>query len=260
MFLILNITVCYSESLFLLILLHLASLFLMKNVVVFSGAGISQESGINTFRDNGGLWEEYDVMEVATLEAFEKNPALVLEFYNKRREQAFAAKPNIAHETIANLEKDFNVSVITQNIDDLHERAGSTNVLHLHGIITKASSTGTGEVFEIEQNPILLGDKCPNGHQLRPFIVWFGEEVPNMIPAVEIIKEADILIVVGTSLNVYPAAGLVHVVKDKCKIFLVDPSNSIKTKSIKNLTQIKEKATIGLPIVAEKLKNLLLSV
>jgi len=225
----------------------------MKKIVVFSGAGISQESGLNTFRDKGGLWEQYDVMEVATPEAWEKNPGLVLEFYNKRRTQALDAIPNKAHEVLAELEKDFDVQVITQNIDDLHERAGSTRVLHLHGEITKARGEKGETIYDIGNKSIELGNKCENGSQLRPHIVWFGEDVPNMSIAQDIIKTADILLVVGTSLNVYPAAGLIHTATRKCKIYLVDPADSINTKSIQNLSWIKEKATIGIPMVAQKL-------
>lgn len=232
----------------------------MKKLVVFTGAGVSQESGLSTFRDQGGLWEQYDIMEVATPEAWAKNPELVLEFYNKRREQSLQALPNKAHQVISELEKEFSVTVITQNIDDLHERAGSSNVLHLHGEITKARSEKTHKVYDIGNKLIAIGDTCDEGFQLRPHIVWFGEEVPNLEIAQEIVKSADILVVVGTSLNVYPAAGLVHSIKNRCKIFLVDPSTSINTKSIRNLTLIQEKATIGLPKVAKILQDLLLNV
>lgn len=218
----------------------------MKKLVVFTGAGISQESGLKTFRDTGGLWEEYDIMEVATPEAWDANPALVLEFYNKRREQALMAEPNDAHKIISKLEKDFDVHVITQNIDDLHERAGSKNVLHLHGEITKARSVITDEIYTIGNKTIELNDLCKDGHQLRPHIVWFGEDVPNMIIAQEIVKTADILLIIGTSLNVYPAAGLVHSTTDRCKKYLIDPSDELKTKSIKNLTVINKKATEGM--------------
>jgi len=227
----------------------------MKKIVVFTGAGISQESGINTFRDSGGLWEEYDIMDVATPEAWAKDPELVLKFYNKRREQALGAEPNEAHKVIAELEKHFNVQVITQNIDNLHERAGSTNVIHLHGEITKARSVKTEEIYTIGNRPILMNDLCKDGHQLRPHIVWFGEEVPNMEIAQEVVKTADIFLIIGTSLNVYPAAGLVHATSEKCPKYLVDPSENIKTKSIKNLTVINEKATTGVSIVASILQK-----
>ena len=227
----------------------------MKKLVVFTGAGISQESGIKTFRDSGGLWEEYDIMEVATPEAWSKDPEMVLEFYNKRREQALQAKPNRAHDIIAELEKHFAVQIITQNIDDLHERAGSTNVLHLHGEITKARSVETSEIYTIGKKPILMNDLCKAGHQLRPHIVWFGEDVPNMLIAQDIAKSADIFMIIGSSLNVYPAASLVHETSDTCPKYLVDPSVDIETKSINNLTIINEKATIGLGIVASILKE-----
>lgn len=227
----------------------------MKKLVVFTGAGISQESGIKTFRDSGGLWEEYDIMEVATPEAWVKDPELVLEFYNKRRKQALEAKPNRAHEIIAELEQHFVVQIITQNIDDLHERAGSTNVLHLHGEITKARSVGTEKVYTIGNKPIFLNDLCNSGHQLRPHIVWFGEDVPNMLTAQDIAKSADIFMIIGSSLNVYPAASLVHETSNTCPKYLVDPSVDIETKSINNLTIINEKATIGLGIVASILKE-----
>ena len=227
----------------------------MKKLVVFTGAGISQESGIKTFRDSGGLWEEYDIMEVATPEAWAKNPELVLEFYNKRRKQALEAKPNRAHEIIAELEKHFVVQIITQNIDDLHERAGSTNVLHLHGEITKVRSVETDEIYTIGNKSIFMNDLCKSGHQLRPHIVWFGEDVPNMLIAQDIAKTADIFLIIGSSLNVYPAAGLVHETSNTCPKYLVDPSADIETKSINNLTIINKKATIGLAIVASILEE-----
>jgi len=227
----------------------------MKKLVVFTGAGISQESGIKTFRDSEGLWEEYDIMDVATPEAWAKNPELVLEFYNKRRKQTLAAEPNAAHKGIAELEKHFDVHVITQNIDDLHERAGSTKVLHLHGEITKVRSVVTEEIYIIDDKPTFINDFCKSGHQLRPHVVWFGEDVPNMTIAQELTKTADILLIVGTSLNVYPAAGLVHETSEKCTKYLVDSSSSMTTKSIKNLTFINEKATKGVAIVASILQE-----
>ena len=227
----------------------------MKKLVVFTGAGISQESGIKTFRDSGGLWEEYKISDVCSPEAWEKDPELVLEFYNKRRKQALEAMPNRAHEIIAELEKHFVVQIITQNIDDLHERAGSTNVLHLHGEITKVRSVATEEIYTIGDKPTFINDFCKDGHQLRPHIVWFGEEVPNMEVAQELAKTADILLIVGTSLNVYPAAGLVHETSEKCDKYLIDPSDSMTTTSIKNVTFINEKATKGVAIVASILKE-----
>lgn len=227
----------------------------MKKLVVFTGAGISQESGIKTFRDSGGLWEDYNISDVCSPEAWKKDPELVLEFYNKRRKQALEAKPNRGHEIIAELEKHFEVQIITQNIDDLHERAGSTNVLHLHGEITKARSIGTEKVYTIGNKSIFLNNLCNDGHQLRPHIVWFGEDVPNMLIAEDIVKTADIFLIIGSSLNVYPAAGLVYQTPDDCPKYLVDPSVDIETKSINNLTIINEKATIGLAIVASILEK-----
>ena len=227
----------------------------MKKLVVFTGAGISQESGIKTFRDSGGLWEDYNISDVCSPEAGKKDPELVLEFYNKRRKQALEAKPNRGHEIIAELEKHFEVQIITQNIDDLHERAGSTNVLHLHGEITKARSIGTEKVYTIGNKSIFLNDLCNDGYQLRPHIVWFGEDVPNILIAENIVKTADILLIIGSSLNVYPAAGLVYQTPDDCPKYLVDPSIDIETKSINNLTIINEKATTGLAIVASILEK-----
>lgn len=226
----------------------------MKNLVVFTGAGVSAESGLKTFRDTDGLWEEYNVMDVATPEAWEADRNLVIEFYNKRRKQILEAKPNEAHHWIAELEKKFQVTVITQNIDDLHERAGSTHVLHLHGNITYARSTNTkdDQLYPIKGADLHIGDKCPNGFQLRPHVVWFGEDVPNMPIAQDLIKKAEILIVCGTSLSVYPAAGLVFHAHYKCEKYLIDP-NEIRLADIENLTLIKEKASIGMKMLAEKL-------
>jgi NAD-dependent deacetylase len=228
----------------------------MKKLVVFTGAGISQESGIKTFRDSDGLWEEYDIEEVASIQAWHKNPSLVLDFYNQRRRKALAAEPNAAHHTIFELEKHFNVQVITQNIDNLHERAGSSNVLHLHGMIDMAKSERTGEQMQLNGQDISMGDLCPQGHQLRPDIVWFGEEVPNMPLAANIIRDADALLIVGTSLNVYPAAGLVHVAPENALKYLVDP-NLNRVGNVKRLKVINKKATIGVPIAAESLIELL---
>ncbi len=226
-----------------------------KKLVVFSGAGISAESGLSTFRDNGGLWDNYNINEVATPEAWSNNPKLVLDFYNLRRENAFSAKPNLAHVAIAKLEEILDVIIITQNIDDLHERSGSTNVIHLHGEVKKVRSSGTNELFDYGAKPLFLGDLCPNGFQLRPHVVWFGEEVPNLSIANEIIKEADYLIITGTSLNVYPAAGLIHMAKENAIKYLVDPNFDIRKPSIKNLSILKEKATKGIPIVANLIKK-----
>lgn len=225
----------------------------MKNLVVFSGAGMSAESGLKTFRDAGGLWEEYEIEDVATPQAWDKDQELVLEFYNKRRQQIFEAQPNSGHTALKPLESKYNVQIVTQNIDDLHERAGSTQVLHLHGEIFKSRSTSHPHLtYPIEGWELNPGDKCELGSQLRPHIVWFGEEVPEMDNAMQIAKTADILIIVGTSLNVYPAAGLVHYVPAKCKKFLVDPSD-IKVSDIENLTIIQKKASEGIPELSRML-------
>lgn len=224
----------------------------MKKLIVFTGAGISQESGLKTFRDSDGLWENHNIEDVATPEAWERNPSLVLEFYNQRRKQTLEAQPNAAHFCITELEKYFDVTVITQNVDDLHERAGSKNVLHLHGMLSQARSVLTNTIFSIDKENLQLGDCCPQGGQLRPNIVWFGEDVPNMPIAQELSSKADFFLTVGTSLNVYPAAFLVHAVHEKCKKYLVDPGH-VKVSNSKNLIVIKEKATSGVPKVAKLL-------
>jgi NAD-dependent deacetylase len=222
-------------------------------LVVLSGAGISAESGIKTFREGNGLWEEYNINEVATPEGWKKNNELVLGFYNKRRKQVIESVPNKGHETLVSLEKDFDVNIITQNIDDLHERAGSSNVLHLHGEIRKSRSTlSRSLVYEIEGADLNIGDVCENGAQLRPHIVWFGEEVPEMENASLIVKKADVFIVVGTSMNVYPAAGLIDYVPKGVPIYLIDP-NDVNVTSIEGVKIIKEKASIGLPLVVADL-------
>lgn len=214
-----------------------------KHIVVLTGAGISAESGIKTFRDANGLWEGHDVMEVATPEGFAANPELVLNFYNQRRKQLFEVKPNQAHKDLANLETHFKVSIITQNVDDLHDRAGSSYVIHLHGELLKVRSTiNETDIFEWKTD-LLLGDLCRNGHQLRPHIVWFGEDVPMIETAMEICKTADILVIIGTSMQVYPAAGLMHYVPENTPTYFIDPKPNITSK--KHLTVIAEKATIG---------------
>ena len=222
-------------------------------LVVFTGAGISAESGIKTFRDSGGLWEEFDINEVATPQAWEKNKPLVLDFYNKRRKQVLEAQPNKAHFALVELEAKYDVQIITQNIDDLHERAGSKKVLHLHGEITKSRSTVEDSlVYKIKNVDIQLGDKCEKGSQLRPHIVWFGEAVPMMDIANLMAEKADIFIVVGTSLAVYPAAGLIDYSPQQIPKYLIDPSD-VKVNGIANLTIIKEKASVGLPQLALEL-------
>lgn len=197
----------------------------MDRLVILSGAGMSAESGIRTFRDMNGLWEEYDVMEVASIEAWYKNPELLLRFYNDRRKQMISSQPNRGHLLLAELEKSFDVQIITQNVDDLHERAGSTHVLHLHGELSKARSTIDPSLIYTLDNPEMkMGDKCEKGSQLRPHIVWFGEEVPAMTEAIPIVESADYLCVIGTSLNVYPAAGLIHYAPGEIPLFLIDPN------------------------------------
>ena len=226
-----------------------------KKIVVFTGAGISAESGLKTFRGADGLWEGHRVEDVATPEAWERDPVLVQEFYNIRRKTCIDAQPNAAHRYLAELEKSHDVHIITQNIDDLHERAGSTKVLHLHGQIRKAQSSYDPKlIFDIEGDRIEVGETCPLGSQLRPHVVWFGEAVPNMLPAMEITSRADVFIVIGTSLQVYPAANLLYEVKSDCTLILVDPNASeyrvpngtiaidLKaTESIQNLTEILAK-------------------
>jgi len=228
----------------------------MKKLVILSGAGMSQESGIRTFRDMGGLWEEYDVSEVATPEAWARNPELVMRFYNDRRKQLYECEPNAGHRGLVELEKDFEVSVITQNVDDLHERAGSSSVLHLHGELKKArSSVDESLIYEIDGWELKFGQLCSKGSQLRPHIVWFGEAVPAMDEAVPIVQNADILVVIGTSLNVYPAAGLVNCTSKGTPIFVIDPEQP--SAFIRNVTYIQEKAGKGVEILKKKLTELL---
>ena len=195
-----------------------------KKLVVLSGAGISAESGIKTFRDSNGLWENHRVEDVASPEGFERNPQLVLDFYNARRRQLSEVKPNEAHQILAELEKDFDVEIITQNVDDLHERAGSSNVLHLHGELKKARPVNSDDKVIPWEKDLNLGDLNFEGIQLRPHIVWFGEMVPEMENAMRIASEADIFLVIGTSLQVYPAASLIHYIPDDCEVYLIDPN------------------------------------
>jgi len=224
-----------------------------KRLVVLTGAGISAESGIATFRDADGLWEGHDVMEVASPQGWRKNPALVLNFYNERRKNAHEVKPNAGHLALAGLEQDFDVHIITQNVDDLHERAGSSNVIHLHGKLFESRSTLDPKlVYEMKGWELNLGDKCERGSQLRPNIVWFGEPVTLMEKAIEEALSADIFLVAGTSLVVYPAAGLVHYVPEEVPVFVVDP----KMPDIPhrpNLQLYEENASTGMPKVVEKL-------
>ena len=224
----------------------------MKNFVVFTGAGISAESGLGTFRDSGGLWDNYKIEDVATPEAFQKNPGLVLEFYNIRRRQLLSATPNDAHYALNKLQENFNLQIITQNIDDLHERSGSNNVLHLHGKLRQSKSTLDNKLYEIDGSELVLGDLCPNGGQLRPNVVWFGEAVPMMDKAIDIVKTADIFIIVGTSLNVYPAASLIHYTSNSCQKYIVDPNAAQEN----GISTIRRKASVGVPkLVDQILKN-----
>lgn len=225
----------------------------MKHIVVLTGAGISAESGIKTFRDADGLWEGHDVMEVATPEGFTANPELVLDFYNQRRRQLFEVKPNSAHIDLAKLEADFKVTIITQNVDDLHERAGNTNVIHLHGELLKVRSTYNAEDVQRWETDLVLGNVCKKGHQLRPHIVWFGEDVPMIENAVKICETADILVIIGTSMQVYPAAGLMHYVPQQTPIYFIDPKPNIATKN--NLNIIKKSATEGVKFLLSSLKE-----
>lgn len=226
-----------------------------KKLVILSGAGMSAESGVATFRDAGGLWEGHDVMEVASPEGFRRNPALVLDFYNQRRRQLHTVHPNKGHTIIAGLEADFDVTVITQNVDDLHERAGSTNIVHLHGELLKARSLNNlYDVIEWKED-IYLGDRHPaSGHQLRPHIVWFGEAVPAIPEAIGIVEQAEYLIVIGTSLQVYPAAGLMDYAQPNVPIFYIDP-NPAPIYNVRNPVEVFPlKASEGMEVVKERLK------
>ena len=211
---------------------------------------MSAESGISTFRDSNGLWEQYDVMTVASIEGWYDNPDLVQQFYNDRRAQLAAVEPNEGHKIIAGLEKDFQVTVVTQNVDDLHERAGSTDIIHLHGELTKACNESKTQVYDIGTRSILLGEKADDGSRLRPFIVWFGETVPLISQAAEVVSKADIILIVGTSMQVYPAAGLIHYAKPGVPIYLVDPA---EVNVPPNVEVIREKASKGLSLLKKKL-------
>ena len=225
----------------------------MKRVVVLTGAGISAESGIRTFRDSGGLWEEHRIEDVASPEGWARDMDMVLNFYNLRRKQLYEAMPNPGHYALVKLEEKFDVQIITQNIDDLHERAGSKKVLHLHGELKKSRSTVDDSlIYDIKGWELKRGDKCEKGSQLRPHVVWFGEEVPNIIPASNLSSQADIYIVIGTSLNVYPAAGLLNYVLNNTPKYLIDP-NASELNYFSNLTIIKENAGKGVPELVEKL-------
>lgn len=223
-------------------------------VVVLSGAGVSAESGIATFRGSGGLWENMPVEEVASINGWRKNRGLVLGFYNQRRARVAEAQPNAAHLALARLEKQYDVQIITQNVDDLHERGGSTNVLHLHGKITEARSEGDAKlIYPIGYSPIALGDLCEKGYQLRPNIVWFGEEVPLIPVAAQIVQQADIFIVVGTSLAVYPAAGLIDYAPKHARKYIVDPNIEELSISSRHWTSIPTTATVGVVKLVDQL-------
>lgn len=221
-------------------------------IAVLTGAGVSAESGIKTFRDSDGLWEGHDVMEVASPEGFERNPTVVLDFYNQRRRQLLTVEPNAAHFALAELEKKHDVTIITQNVDDLHERAGSTNVIHLHGELLKVRSTFDEDLVLDWKEDLNLGHFCEHNHQLRPHIVWFGEMVPMIEVAAEVVEKADAVIIVGTSMQVYPAAGLMQYAKTEAHIYFVDPKPSISES--KRITVFAENASTGIPKVVELLK------
>ena len=221
-----------------------------KNLVILTGAGMSAESGISTFRDAGGLWEQYPVEQVATPEGYARNPGLVIDFYNQRRKQLLDVQPNAGHIGLAELERDFNVTVVTQNVDNLHERAGSTHVIHLHGELTKVCSSrdpyNPAYIKELkpEEYEIRLGDLAGDGSQLRPFIVWFGEAVPEIETAIRFVQKADIFVIIGTSLNVYPAAGLLYYVPDTAPVYLIDPK-PVDAHSDRPIHVIREGASEG---------------
>lgn len=223
----------------------------MKKVVVLTGAGISAESGINTFRDANGLWEGHDIMEVASPIGWNNHPELVLDFYNKRRSQLHTVTPNLAHQALVVLEKTYQVTIVTQNVDDLHERAGSSNVVHLHGEVLKVRSQFDENLVLDWKNDLHLGDLCEHNSQLRPHIVWFGEEVPMLEKAIDITEQADILMIIGTSMQVYPAASLLQYAPAGTPIYFIDPNPAIAPKE--NLTILAEKATTGVPKVVEEL-------
>lgn len=222
----------------------------MKNLVVLSGAGMSAESGISTFRDAGGLWDKYPVEQVATPEGYARDPELVINFYNERRKQLLAVKPNRGHELLAGLEKYFNVTVITQNVDNLHERAGSTHIVHLHGELTKVCSSRDPnnphyiKELQPEEYEVRMGDRAGDGSQLRPFIVWFGESVPEIETAIGFVEKADIFVIIGTSMNVYPAAGLLNYVPRGAEVYLIDPK-PVDTHTSRPIHVIRKGASEG---------------
>ena len=224
-----------------------------KKIVVLTGAGISAESGLKTFRDANGLWEGHDVMEVASPQGFARNPELVLEFYNQRRRQLQQVEPNEGHLALADLESSFEVQIITQNVDNLHEKAGSTKVLHLHGELLKVRSTVDESLVFPWTSDLKWGDVDNNGHQLRPHIVWFGEMVPLLEDAIALTEKADVLIIIGTSMQVYPAASLINYISQNTPIYFIDPRPSVSASDFNNLTIISEKASTGVPKLVEEL-------
>ena len=232
----------------------------MKKIVVLTGAGMSAESGISTFRDSGGLWEKYPVEQVATPEGYAANPKLVIDFYNDRRKQLLEVEPNLGHIILAELEKDFDITVVTQNVDNLHERAGSTNVIHLHGELTKVTSSREPNnpkyIKELapENFEVKIGDLADDGSQLRPFIVWFGESVPMIETAIDYVEKADIFVIIGTSMNVYPAAGLLNYVNPSVPVYLIDP-NPVNITSGRKIHVISKGASAGM----EELRKILLN-
>jgi NAD-dependent deacetylase len=228
-----------------------------KKLVVLTGAGISAESGIKTFRDSDGLWEGHNVMDVATPEGWNRNPELVLDFYNQRRKQLQEVEPNLGHQILADLEKDFEVSIITQNVDNLHEKAGSSNVLHLHGELLKVRSINPPYLILDWEIDLYLGNIDSNGNQLRPHIVWFGEEVPALEEAVSIVEKADILVVIGTSLQVYPAAGLIDFANSEIPIFYIDPKPASMPNLWNPIEIIPMNATDGVLVLKQMLSDLI---
>lgn len=228
----------------------------MKKLLVLSGAGMSAESGLKTFREMGGLWESYDVTEVASPQGWSKDQELVLNFYNERRKQLLEALPNRGHLALAEMEKDFDVHIVTQNVDDLHERAGSSKILHLHGELKKSRSTlDPGLVYDIEGWELNTGDLCEKGSQLRPHIVWFGEAVPAIEEAAQLVSEADLLVIIGTSMNVYPAAGLINYIRPGTPVYLIDP-NEVNLAASSGITIIQKGAAEGV----DELKNMITDV
>jgi NAD-dependent deacetylase len=224
----------------------------MNKIVIFTGAGISAESGLGTFRDSGGLWDEYNIEDVATYDAFVKDPELVLEFYNIRRRQLLSSFPNAAHISLNKLKNHFDLSIITQNIDDLHERSGSKNVLHLHGKLRESRSVIDNKIYQIDGSELNLGDKCDKGGQLRPNVVWFGEDVPEIQTAIQEVRKCDILIIIGTSLNVYPAASLIDYAKQSKRIIIIDPNSNF----YEGIEVIKKKASVAVPELVDQLLGL----